>query len=146
MKRIQIDAADPAAYKAMFVLEGYLAKSKLSTTHKNLIKIRASQINGCAFCIDMHTKEALKNDEDPQRIFLLSSWRETNLFSSEEQVLLQITEEVTLINQKGLTDTTYQAAIAQFDEQRLSQIIMVIVTINAWNRIAISTHKPLLSS
>ncbi len=146
MKRIQIDAADPAAYEAMYALETYLAKSKLNTTHKNLIKIRASQINGCAFCIDMHTKEALKNDEDPQRIFLLSNWKETNLFSSEEKVLLQITEEVTLINQKGLTDATYQKALAQFDKQLLSQIIMTIVTINAWNRIAISTLKPLLGT
>ncbi len=143
MERIQIDVAEPAAYEAMFALEGYLAKSKLSTTQKNLIKIRTSQINGCAFCIDMHIKEAVKEGENPRRIYVLDGWRKTDLFSDEEVVILKMTEELTVLNENGLTDATYQEAIHHFDEQTFSQIVMMIVTINAWNRIAISTHKPL---
>lgn len=142
-KRIQIDAIAPEAYKSLFALEQYLQKSQLSRTHKELIKIRASQINGCAFCIDMHTKDALKYGESPQRIFLLDAWRETEFFTEEERTSLQLTEEVTLIHQGGLSDQTYTKALETFGEHGLSQIIMAIVAINSWNRIAISTHKPL---
>ena len=91
-KRVNINEVEPQAYKAMYALEGYLATSKLSKTHKELVKIRASQVNGCAFCIDMHTKDALKNGETSQRIFLLNAWRETDLFTPEEKVILAITE------------------------------------------------------
>lgn len=143
-KRIQIDIVEPEAYKAMYALEKYLQQSKLSKTHKELIKIRASQLNGCAFCIDMHTHDALKNGETSQRIFLLNAWRETMLFTEEERVLLEITEEITLISNKGLSDSTYKKGIAIFDENYLSQIIIAITTINAWNRIAISTNKPII--
>ena len=144
-KRIQIDVAEPAAYEAIYALENYLSQSQLSKTHAELIKIRASQLNGCAFCIDMHTRDALKNGESQQRLFLISAWRETDVFTEEEKVLLQMTEEVTMIHDKGLTAETYQKAVERFDEHYFSQIIMAIVTINVWNRIAISTHKPLLN-
>lgn len=140
-KRIDIQEIQPQATKAMYGLETYLANTPLSKTHKELIKIRASQINGCAFCIDMHTKDALKNGETAQRIFLLNAWRETGLFTPEEKALLAITEEVTLIHQHGLTDETYQQARAVFEENYLAQLIMAVVVINAWNRIAISSHK-----
>jgi AhpD family alkylhydroperoxidase len=139
-KRVNINATEPQAYKAMYALEGYLANSQLTKTHKELIKIRASQINGCAFCIDMHTKDALKNGETNQRIFLLDAWRETSLFTEEEKVLLAITEEVTLIQHGGLSAETYKKAEQIFDNNYIAQIIMAVVTINAWNRIAISTH------
>lgn len=141
--RIQLDHIEPNSYKAMFALEKYLQQSDLKKTHKELIKIRASQINGCAFCIDMHTKEAIENGETPQRIFLLNAWRETSLFTKEERTLLEITEEITLIHKKGLTTETYEKALTVFDQNYLSQIIMAITTINAWNRIAISTNKPI---
>lgn len=139
-KRININEVEPQAYKAMYALEGYLATTQLSKTHKELIKIRASQINGCAFCIDMHTKDALKNGETNQRIFLLNAWRETDLFSEEEKLILSITEEITLIHDKGLSNETYKKAEQFFDKNFIAQIIMAIVTINAWNRIAVSTH------
>ena len=142
-KRIQIDATEPLAYKAMFGLEEYLQQSQLDKTHYELIKIRASQINGCAFCLNMHTKDALKLGEDPKRLFLLDAWWETELFSEEEQVILKATEEITLVHKNGLSTQTYEKAIKLFDEHYLSQIIMAIITINAWNRIAISTHKPI---
>ncbi len=144
-KRIQIDVAEPAAYEAIYALENYLNQSQLSKTHKELIKLRTSQLNGCAFCIDMHTRDALKNGESQQRLFLLSVWKETDVFSEEEKVLLQMVEEVTMIHEKGLTAETYQKAVERFDEHYFSQIIMAIVTINVWNRVAISTHKPLLN-
>lgn len=138
--RINIQTLEPNAYKAMFGLESYITNSGLSKTHLELIKIRASQINGCAFCINMHTADALKQGETAQRIFLLNAWRETELFTPEEKVVLAITEEVTLISQNGLSDKTYSEATAMFDENYIAKIIMAVVTINAWNRIAISTH------
>jgi AhpD family alkylhydroperoxidase len=135
---------DKAAYKALLGLEGYLQNISLNKTQKELIKIRASQINGCAFCLDMHTKDAMKYGETPQRIFLLNAWREAKeLFTEEEQVILEMTEEITLISQKGLTEETYYKAKQVFDEATIAQIIMAIITINAWNRIGISTHLPI---
>jgi AhpD family alkylhydroperoxidase len=139
-KRVNINETEPQAFKAMYALVGYLGTTQLDKAHMELMKIRASQLNGCAFCIDMHTKDALKNGETNQRIFLLNAWRETTLFTEEEKVLLAMTEEITLIHQHGLSDETYQKATAFFDENKIAQIIMAIVTINAWNRIAISTQ------
>nr|WP_320057605.1 carboxymuconolactone decarboxylase family protein [uncultured Bacteroides sp.] len=141
-KRININATEPQAYKAMFGLEGYLAKVEISKTLKELIKIRASQINNCAYCIDMHTKDAIKNGESNQRIFLISAWREaTKFFTEEEQIVLAMTEEITLIHQHGLSKETYRKASGIFSENQIAQIIMAIATINAWNRIAVSTHQ-----
>lgn len=140
-KRINIQQLEPQAYEIMFGLENYLQNSKLSKTHLELIKIRASQLNGCAFCIDMHTKEALKNGENARRIFLLNAWKETELFSEEEKVILAITEEITLIHLHGLSTNTYQQAEKLFDKNYLAQIIMAVVTINAWYRISINTNK-----
>jgi AhpD family alkylhydroperoxidase len=138
--RVNINETEPQAFKAMYAIEGYLATIQLSKIQKELIKIRASQINGCAFCIDMHTKDALKYGETTQRIFLLNAWNETQLFSEEEKVILAITEEITLITNKGLSDETYAKAEQFFDKNQIAQIIIAVVTINAWNRIAISTH------
>ena len=139
--RIDIQKVEPKAYQSMFGLENYLQHSELTKTHKELIKIRASQINGCAFCINMHTTDALKYGEGAQRIFLLNAWRETGLFTEEERVILAMTEEITLIHQQGLSDETYRKAERLFTPNYLAQIIMAIVTINAWNRIAISSNK-----
>ena len=140
-KRININSAEPMALKAMMALENYLAQTSIPKTVKELIKIRASQINGCAYCIDMHTKDALKNGETDQRIFLLNAWRETDtIFTEEEKTVLAITEEVTLIHQHGLSDVAYQNAQQFFSENQSAQIVMAVVTINAWNRIAVSSH------
>ncbi|CAA7197091.1 carboxymuconolactone decarboxylase family protein [Chryseobacterium potabilaquae] len=142
--RFNMATAHATAYKAMLGLEGSLQNSFLNPLQKELLKIRSSQINACAFCLDMHTKDALKYGETPQRIFLLNAWREAKeLYTEEEQVLLMMAEEITLINQKGLSEETYQQAKKFFDESQIAQIIMAVVTINAWNRIAISTHLPI---
>lgn len=140
--RVNILQTQPDAYKAMMGLEKYLAGSDLKPLHKELIKIRASQINGCAFCINMHTRDARKMGETEQRIYLLNAWKETNLFNEEEKAILAMTEEVTLI-QNHLSKATYDNAIKLFDESYVAQIIMMITTINAWNRIAIATEMPI---
>lgn len=140
--RLKIQDVQPNGWKAMFALETYLAGSDLTKTQKELIKLRTSQINGCAFCIDMHSKDALKNGETPQRLLLLNAWKETDVFTDEEKALLAVTEEVTLIHQHGLTADTYQNAKKYYSDEVIAQIIMAIVTINAWNRIAISTQIP----
>ncbi|WP_042722374.1 carboxymuconolactone decarboxylase family protein [Flavobacterium sp. B17] len=134
----------PAAYKAGIGMEESLKNSFLTPIQKELIKIRASQINACAFCLNMHTKDAIKYGEAPQRIFLLNAWTEAKeLFTEEEQIILQITEEITLISHKGLSEETYQKAKELFNESQLADIIMAAVVINMWNRIAISTHMPI---
>ena len=138
--RIDIQKLEPNAYKQMFALENYIQNSQLSKTHLELIKIRASQINHCAFCINMHTTDALKHGETNQRIFLLNAWKETELFTDEEKVVLAMTEDITLLHQQGLSDETYKKAETIFDKNYMAQIIMAIVTINAWNRIAVSTN------
>ncbi|GAB3930385.1 carboxymuconolactone decarboxylase family protein [Mucilaginibacter myungsuensis] len=137
--RIRVNQADPAAFKAMMGLENYLATSGISKKHKELIKIRASQINGCAYCLNMHTIDARKLGETEQRIYTLSAWRDTPFFDEQEQAILALTEEMTLISNHGVSDETYKRAAELFDPAYLSQIIMAVVTINAWNRIAITT-------
>ena len=112
--RILLGKADPTAYKAMIAFDKYLETTRLSATHKDLIKIRASQINGCAYCIDLHTKEARAIGETEQRIYALSAWRETPFFTPQERAILALTEEVTLIN-NHVSDKTYNEAAALFD-------------------------------
>jgi AhpD family alkylhydroperoxidase len=137
--RININEIEPDAFKAMYTLEGYLQKSGLDKKLYELIKIRASQINGCAFCLNMHTKDARKMGETEQRIYVLNAWRETNFFTEEEQAALALTEEVT--NIRGhVSDESYNRALAVFGANKAAHVIMAAVTINAWNRIAISTH------
>ena len=139
-ERINIQKLEPKAYEAMFGLEKYLSTSKLSKTLLELIKIRASQINGCAYCIDMHTQEAMKHGESARRIFAVSAWWESPLFDEKEQIVLKMTEEVTLVADKGLTTKTYNLAKTIFDDNEIAQIIMQIAIINTWNRIAVSTR------
>ena len=137
--RIKIDKVEPAGYQAVLGMEKFIESTSLTKTHKDLIKIRASQINGCAFCIDMHTKEARKAGETEQRIYALNAWRDTQFFSEEERAILALTEEVTLI-QNHVKDETYSAAAALLDEKYLSDVILAIITINVWNRIGITTN------
>lgn len=137
--RIRIDKVEPAGYNAILGLEKFIESTSLTRTHKELIKIRASQINGCAFCIDMHTKEARKAGETEQRIYALNAWRDTPFFTDEERAILALTEEVTLIS-NHVKDETYEAAAKVLDEKYLAQVILAIITINAWNRIGIATN------
>jgi AhpD family alkylhydroperoxidase len=138
-KRINIKELEPRAYEAIFELEKYLNGSSLDKIIKELIKVRASQINGCAYCIELHTQVALKNGETQKRLFALSAWRESNLFTSKEKAVLQMTEEISLISQAGLTSKTYNNSKEYFPDKEIAEIIMQIGTINLWNRIAVST-------
>lgn len=140
-KRFNLKEVAPNALKAMIGLETYLSQCSISKTTKELIKIRASQINGCAFCINIHTQDAIKNGETNQRIFLLNAWKEVEgIFTDEEKVVLAITEEITLIHQNGLSDKTYTNALQFFSETQIAEIIIAVTTINLWNRIVLSTH------
>jgi AhpD family alkylhydroperoxidase len=136
--RIRIDKVEPAGYKAVLGLEKFIESTPLTRVHKDLIKIRASQINGCAFCIDMHTKEARKAGETQQRIYALNAWRDAPFYTEDERAILALTEEVTLIS-NHVADQTYQQAASILDETYLAQVIMAIITINVWNRIGIAT-------
>ena len=139
-QRVNIQQTHPEAYKTVRRLAAVVARSNLSPIQRHLIKIRASQINSCTFCIDMHTKEALKDGETDQRIFLLSAWRETEIFTEEEKALLALTEEVTLIHQRGVSEKTYQRASRFFSPEAIGDIIMEAIVMNALNRIAVSTQ------
>jgi len=141
-QRINIEQTLPAVWKAMYHLSGAVTGTALTPVQRHLITMRASQINSCAFCINMHTAEALRAGETQQRIFLLSAWKETALFTPQEKAILAITEEVTLIHQHGLSDAAYSRALEFFDEKTIAEIIASVVIINAWNRIAVSTQLP----
>jgi len=136
--RFKMGRVQPAAYKAMDALDNYVSNSGVSQLHQELIRIRASQINGCAYCVNQHSGDARKAGETEQRIYLISAWREAeNVFNEEERLLLAMTEEITLIHQHGLSDELYDKAITLFGEVKTAQIIMTIITINAWNRIGV---------
>lgn len=136
--RILIPEAAPQAYQALMNLEKYISTTSLTSTHKELIKIRASQINGCAYCINMHTADARKQGETEQRIYLISAWREADVYTEEEKAILALTEQVTLIS-SHVSDEVYQNAARLFDDKYLAEIILAIITINSWNRLAITT-------
>ncbi|MEO9022307.1 MAG: carboxymuconolactone decarboxylase family protein [Ginsengibacter sp.] len=141
MKRINIKETERNTYKAMQNMESYVKNSQIPELLRELIKIRASQINGCAYCIDMHTQESLSLGESERRIFAVSAWKESPLFSEEERAVLQMTEEVTLISKDGVSDETYNRVLKFFGERVLAQIILQIVMINSWNRVAVSTKQ-----
>jgi AhpD family alkylhydroperoxidase len=138
-ERISIKEIEPNAYKAMYELENYTKKSEIPIELSELIKIRASQINGCGYCVDMHTEHAMTGGENENRILALPGWKKSHLFTEKEKSALQITEEITLISNNGLKTETYNNAINLFGEKQLAQLIMQIVVINSWNRIAIAT-------
>ncbi|RSC96013.1 carboxymuconolactone decarboxylase family protein [Tenacibaculum singaporense] len=139
-QRLNIQELEPNAYNAILEIYKYLETTTLSKKSKNLIKIRASQINTCAYCIEIHTSEALKNGEAQNRIFALSAWRESPLFSEEEKALLAATDEITQISNNGLREETFQKLKSYFSDNEIAQIIIQIGEINIWNRIAVSTQ------
>ena len=138
--RMNLGEVEPEAQQAVIGLEQYLAKTDLDHALKELVKIRASQMNGCAFCLDMHTKDARKNGETEQRIYCLDAWRESPFYTDEERAALELTEAVTLVSETHVPEDVYERALKQFGEKKLAQLIMVITTINVWNRIAITTR------
>ncbi|MDR0230148.1 MAG: carboxymuconolactone decarboxylase family protein [Flavobacteriaceae bacterium] len=132
---------DSTAYTGMIALEKYLHNSQLQPLHIEFIKIRASQLNGCGYCLDLHNQDALKKGADVRKLLVIAAWKETELFSTEERLILQLTEEITFIHKQGVTDETYSKGQEIFGELYFAQLMMCAVTINAWNRIGIATHK-----
>ncbi|MEF2248616.1 carboxymuconolactone decarboxylase family protein [Paenibacillus sp. IITD108] len=130
----------PKAYQAVVNLNDVVSNSSIDKSLQELIKIRASQINGCAYCIDLHTKDARKKGETEQRIYALSAWKESNFFTETEKSVLALTEAITLINKEQVPDDIYNEVEKHFNEEEIAQLIMSIITINAFNRIAISTR------
>lgn len=138
--RFNMGEVNPEGYRAMIGLEQYVMKTSISKSLRELIKIRASQLNGCAFCIDMHTREARQLGETEQRIYGLAAWQESPFYSPEERAVLGLTDAVTLVAQTHVPDDVYEEVRRYFDEKQTAEILMQIVTINAWNRIAVSTR------
>jgi AhpD family alkylhydroperoxidase len=136
-QRMDYRTAAPGAFAAMLGLEKYTRQSGLEHSLLELVKTRVSQINGCAYCLDMHTKDARAAGETEQRLYLLSAWRETRFFSPRERAALAWAEAVTQLGGHGVPDAVYDEARAQFDEKALVDLTLAIVAINGWNRLAI---------
>ena len=136
--RIDHRKADPAAMRAMLALQRTVDESGLEPGLLGLVEVRASQINGCAYCIDMHTKDARARGETEQRLYLLDAWREAPVYTDRERAALAWTEAVTLIAQTHAPDDVYEQVRAQFSEAETVNLTMLIGAINAWNRLAIS--------
>lgn len=130
----------PDGYRAMAGLQKYVNECGLEPKLLELVKLRASQINGCAYCLDMHTKDARAMGETEQRLYLLSAWEEAPFYTERERAALAWTEAVTLVATTGVPDEVYSMARAQFSEKELMDLTLAVVTINGWNRIAISSR------
>lgn len=137
--RLEAQKVSPAAYHAMLGLETFVRKqSKLEPALIELVKMRASQINGCAYCIDMHSKDARAEGETEQRLYALAAWEETPFFTDRERAALALTEAVTLVTEDHIPDAVYEEAKKSFSEEELVNLTMAIITINGWNRLAIT--------
>jgi len=129
--------ASPAALNAMLHLQNTVDRSGLEHSLVELIKLRASQINGCAYCLEMHFKDAKAQGETDERLYLLNAWREAPFYTDRERAALLWTETLTLIAENGAPDEVFEEVREQFDEQELANLTLAIVTINGWNRMAI---------
>ena len=139
--RIEYDKIAPAGVQSMWGLEKYVRHCGLEPALLELVKLRASQINGCAYCIDMHTKDARARGESEQRLYALNAWQETPFFSDRERAALAWTEAVTEVADGHVPDEAYEAVRQHFDEKELVDLTLAIVAINGWNRMAISFRK-----
>lgn len=140
--RINYAAASPELLKAMLGLETYLHECGLEASLLELVKLRASQINGCAYCIDMHTKDARARGESEQRLYLLNAWREAPFYTERERAALEWTEAVTLITEGHVPDEIYERVRAHFTEKEIADLTLAVVAINGWNRFSISFRVP----
>ncbi|MGV8139946.1 MAG: carboxymuconolactone decarboxylase family protein [Mangrovibacterium sp.] len=136
--RLNYSEAAPNSIKGMLELEKYVHGSGLERTLYELVKTRASQINGCAYCIDMHTKDARKAGETEQRLYALNAWRETPFYTERERAALAWTEALTLISENDVPESLYKATREYFNEAEIVALTMAIIAINGWNRLAIS--------
>ena len=139
-ERMNLKKVEPSIYAAMNAAEKSASTFNLDAKLMHLMKLRASQINGCGYCVNLHSKDARKAGETEQRVYAVSTWWEVPFYTDAERAALKLTEEITQIANGGLTEDTYQKALKHFDETQVAQLIFVVVVINSWNRIAISSH------
>lgn len=140
-KRLDYSKVAPGAVQAMYKLHKYSEESGLEHSLLELVKTRVSQINGCAYCIDMHTKDARALGESEQRLYALSAWRETPFYTDRERAALWWAEAITLISESHASDEEFEAARAQFSEEELVKLTMAVISINGWNRLAIAFRE-----
>jgi AhpD family alkylhydroperoxidase len=138
--RIRIDQVAPGAFKAVYGLKSYV-QSAVEPTVLELIKLRASMVNECAFCVDMHSRDALKAGESTQRLFAVAAWRDAGCFTQREQAALALTDAVTRLGDDGVPDDVWAEASAQFTEKELVDILIAIAAINVWNRLNIAIRN-----
>jgi len=136
--RLDYAKAAPSAVRAMLGLQAHLAQCGLEPSLQELVKLRASQINGCAYCIDMHSKDARASGETEQRLYALDAWRETPFYSERERAALAWTEAVTLVSHGHVPDSVYSEVREHFTEQEMVNLTLAVIAINGWNRLAIS--------
>jgi AhpD family alkylhydroperoxidase len=142
--RLDIHRIDPQAFQAVLAMEAYVRNSGLDPLLYELVKIRASQLNSCAFCLDMHSRDARRRGEDQRRLDVLPAWREAPaLYTGAERAALALTEAVTRIGVAGVPDAVWTDVAAEFDEAGIVHLLMAIATINVWNRLAVATHQQL---
>jgi AhpD family alkylhydroperoxidase len=138
--RLAVDELCPASTKAMNALEAAVRKGGLEPALAELVRLRASQINGCAYCVDMHSRDALAAGETERRLFGLPAWRETPFFTAREQAALALTESMTRLADRAVSDEVYAAAAAHFSDNELADLIWAIAVINTWNRLGAAAH------
>jgi AhpD family alkylhydroperoxidase len=136
-ERMQLSAVAPKQYAALFRLSSSI---ELDRELRELIDLRASQINGCGFCLDMHWKDARAAGAAEERLYMLGAWRESSVYTDRERAALELCEAITLVSDGHVPDAVWERACASFDESELSQLVFAITTINAWNRIQITTR------
>jgi len=140
--RFNYAKAAPGAYLAMRGLEKYLHECGLEEKLIHLVKLRASQLNGCAYCLDMHWKDLRALGEDEQRLYLLDAWRESPFYTERERAALEWTESLTLVAEDHVPDAVYEAVRGHFSEKELCDLSLAVATINAWNRLSIAARTP----
>jgi AhpD family alkylhydroperoxidase len=143
-QRLSVHEIDPMGYRAVLGLEKHVRDSGLDHRLYELVKIRASQLNGCAFCLDMHNRDARAAGEEQRRLDVLSAWREApTLFTDRERAALAFTEAVTLIGERGVPDDVWADVVDRFGEQDAVHLLLAVAVINVWNRLAVTTHQAL---
>ena len=141
-QRIQIDKLTPKGFQAVLGLERYVA-SAVDHTVLHLVKLRASILNGCAYCVDMHSRDALRAGEDGRRLFAVAAWREAPFFDKRERAALALTDAVTKLGEHGVPDDVWDELTTHWSEEEAANLILAIGTINLWNRIAVTSRKAL---
>ena len=138
-QRMSVAEVVPEGFHAVLQLEQYVRKA-VDPKVLELVKLRASMLNGCAFCVDMHSQDALANGESSRRLFAVAAWREAPFFTARERAALALTDEVTRLGEAGVTDQTWEEARKVWSEEEIAHLLLAIATINVWNRLAVATR------